>query len=329
MRLCPPWRPGRRALAGLALAATTVRAQPTEPYPSRPIRMVVPFGPGGATDILARVFADRLPRRLDQPVIVENRPGAGGNIGTAQVARSAPDGYTLLGGFSGNFAINPVLYANPSFDAANDFAAVAPFAIVPSVLLVHRDAPWRNLGELIEEAKRRPGELFFSSPSNGTTNHLLGVLVNQRAGINTVHVPYRSAPEAGMAVAQRAAAMGWLSLNSAQPFLQGGQVRVLAISTGARSPMLPEAPTSAESGGPAFDVQPWFGLLAPARTPPAVVQALNAAMTDVANDAETRRVLAAQGAQPVPMTPAEFARFVREDMELWAPIVRASGARAD
>jgi tripartite-type tricarboxylate transporter receptor subunit TctC len=151
--------------------------------------MVVPFGPGGATDILARVFADRLPRRLGQPVIVENRPGAGGNISTAQVARSAPDGYTLLGGFLGNFAINPVLYANPSFDAANDFAAVAPFAIVPSVLLVHRDAPWRNLGELIEEAKRRPGELFFSSPSNGTTNHLLGVLVNQRAGINTVHCP--------------------------------------------------------------------------------------------------------------------------------------------
>jgi tripartite-type tricarboxylate transporter receptor subunit TctC len=325
-------RTGRRALGALALAAASGRgtgAQPAEPYPSRPIRVVVPFGPGGATDILARVFADRLPRRLGQPVVVENRPGAGGNIGAAQVARSAPDGYTLLGGFSGVFAINPVLYANPDFDAERDFVAVAPFAVVPSVLLVHPRAPWRSLGELIGEARRRPGELFFSSPSNGTTNHLLGVLVNRLAGVRTVHVPYRSAPEAATAVAQGAVSMAWFSLSTVVPFLQNGSVRVLAISTGARSPLLPEAPTSAESGGPALDVQPWFGLHAPARTPPAVVEALNAAATEVAEDPDMRRLLAAQGAQPVPMTAAAFARFVREDMELWAPIVRDSGARAD
>ncbi len=313
-------------LAFAVIAAAGVSAQA---YPSRPIRLVVPQTPGGASDALARVTGQKLGERWNQQFVIDNRGGAGGNIGTDTVAKSAPDGYTWLLAYVGTHAINAALYKKLPFDPDRDFAPVATLATLPFVVIVNNNLPVKSVPELIALAKTKPGGLSYGSAGSGSVNHLLGVMLNARGGVNIVHVPYRGAAAALTDTMSGQVQMYYASMPSVVQHVRAGAVRAIAVTSATRSDALKDVPTIAESGFPGFDVNPWFGILAPAGTPAPVIARINADVNQMLAQKDVIERFTNLGAVPLATTPAQFSRIAHDDIVKWAKVVKESGATVD
>jgi len=307
-------------------AASLVRAQD---YPNKPVRIVVPYPAGGTTDIMARLLSQKLGEGLGQPVIVDNKPGAGGGVGTAMVAKSAPDGYTIVFGNIGPNAINPSIYRNLQYDAEKDFTAISVFSTVPFILVVPANSPAKNLKELIELGRSGSVQLNFASVGIGSVSHVTGELFNASAGTKFVHVPYKGGAPALTGTVQGDVSLMFATSLEATPHLRSGKLRAMGISSAKRSPVAPEIPTLAEAGLPGFEVSVWFGLLAPAGTPRAIVEKLNAEIGKVLADATVRARLADLAAVPMHTSSDEFAGMIRADIAKWAKVVRDTGVKAE
>lgn len=317
----------RKTLVVLALLLTPL-AFAQDSYPSRPIKLIVPFPPGGATDIVGRLMAQKLQEALGQPVVVENKAGAGSNIGSEQVAKAAPDGYTLLLGTIAN-ATNMSIYKIMPYDTLRDFAPVTQTMAAPSVLVVTNALPANNLKELITLAKVQPGKLSFASSGAGGSPHLAGELLKLRAGIDLIHVPYKGAAPALVDVVSGVVSMGFKTALSAIPHMQSGKLKPLAVAATRRLAQIPNVPTMAEAGLPDFEVSSWNGVLAPARTPPEVIARLNQELVRILATQDVKDRFAAQAAEPVGSTPEQFRAYIRSEIDKWAQVVRASGAKID
>ena len=319
------------AIAGYAGLPLAGHAQPLR-YPNRPIRLVVPFPPGGSTDILARALATELTQSLGQPIVVENLPGAGGSIGAERVARSVPDGYTLLMGHIGTLAVNVSLYPKLGYDPIRSFAPVAWVARVPNLLVVNSSLPVADFKEFIAFAKERPGQLNYASGGNGSAAHTTTEYLKQQTRISMVHLPYRgTAPAVTDLIAGQTQVM-FTGVPALLAHVRSGKLRPLAVSSPQRLPQLPEVPTVAESGLPgtrSFEADQWYGVVAPAGTPPEIVMQLNAQINRALNAAGVQERLATEGARPMPTTPAEFARLIENEIKRWEPVVRRAGIKAD
>jgi tripartite-type tricarboxylate transporter receptor subunit TctC len=299
-------------------------------YPSRPIRLVVPYPPGGPLDIMARAIGQKLTEAWNQPVIVDNRAGAGGNIGADLVAKSPADGYTLLMGAVATHAINPTLYGRLPYDPVRDFAPVALVAQVPNILVVNPSVPARSVKELIELARARPGYLNFGSGSTGSTGHLAGELFKTMAGVQMVHIPYKGGAPAMADLLAGQVQLMFDNLANALPNVRAGRLRALAVTTLARSPAMPDLPTIAESGLPGFDLTTWFGVMAPAGTPGEIVLRLNAEIVRALDATDMRERLEKMGAEPpANNTPERFAAFIRAEAAKYAKVVKESGAKVE
>ena len=322
------WRNAVRVgLAALILTAGLPVSAQT--FPAKPSRLVVPFPPGGPLDVIGRLIAQQLGERWGQNVVVENKPGAGGNIGADFVAKAAPDGYTVVMGALSTHAVNPSLYSKMPYDAQRDFAPITRVAITPNVLVVNPSLPVNSVKELIAYAKAHPGQLSFGSGSTGSAGHLAGELFKVDAGIDMVHVPYKGAAPAMQALLAGDTQLMFDNLANAMAQVKAGKLRALAVTTAERSKLAPELPTMAEAGVAGFDISTWFGLFAPAGTPPEIIGKWNADVLRILDSPEMRERLIAQGAEAAPDTPAEFARFVGSELAKYARIVKASGAKVD
>ena len=321
----------RPLIAALALfaAAVSPRAIAQQDYPSKPIRIVAPFAAGGATDIMARIIAQKLTESLGQPVIIDNRPGAGGGIGTAAVAKSPADGYTIVFGNLAPNAINPSIYTNLQYDAGKDFAPISVVATVPLILVTPSSSPARSVQELIALVKSAPGKLNFGSPGMGSVAHVVGEMFNIMAGTRVTHVPYKGGAPAVQATLTGEVAMMFATVISANPHIKSGKLRALGITSATRSPVAPDIPTIAESGLPGFEVDVWFGLLAPAATPRAIVERLAHEVRRALDAPDLRAKFADLSAVPSPTTPEQFAAMIRADIAKWAKIVKESGAKIE
>jgi len=315
-------------LAGIALIVGTGPA-PAADYPTKPIRLVVPFPPGGTTDILARAVAQKLAETWNQQVIVDNRPGAGGNIGADLVAKAAPDGYTLVMGTVGTHAINPNLYGKMPYDHVKDFAPIILVAGVPNVLVVNPSLPVHSVHELIDYAKANPGKLNFASSGNGTSIHLSGELFKTMAGVQMTHVPYKGSAPALADLMGGQVQLMFDNLPSSLGLIKGGKLRAVAVTSTTRAAALPDVPTIAESGLPGFEASSWFGLLAPAGTPHDVVAKLNGVVAAWLATPEAKDKLLAQGAIAAGGSPEAFAKHIESETSKWAKVVKASGAHID
>ncbi len=311
------------------LAGSTASAQGAAAYPNKPIKIVVPFPPGGATDILARAIGFELQKAWGQTVVIENKPGAGGNTGADLVAKSPADGYTLLMCTVGTHAINMSLYAKMPYDAVKDFEPVVLVAGVPNLLVVHPSVNAKNVRELTALAKAQPGKLNVASSGNGTSIHLSAELYKQMAGVDILHVPYKGSAPAVADLLGGQVQMMFDNMPVSLPHVKAGKLRALAVTSMTRSPALPDVPTMDEEGLKGFDATSWFGLVAPAGTPKDIVAKLNAASVKALATPDMRERLAAQGADPIGNTPDQFAAFIKSEIEKWAKIVKASGARID
>jgi len=323
--------PCRFTLLGAALIATFT--PPTSAaegkYPDRPIRYVVPFAPGGPTDILSRAFAEPLSNALGTPVVVDNRGGAGGVVGTEIVARAAPDGYTLMIGHVGTHAINPALYGKVNYDPVRDFQPITQVATWPLALSVHPSVPAKNLKELIALARAKPGTLNFASAGTGGPTHLAAELFKSGAKIDIVHVPYKGNAAALTDLVSGQVQMMFSNLLTSGPFIKAGKLRALAVSTGKRSASAPDIPTVAEAGVPGYDMTPWYGVLAPAGLPRPLLTRLNGELVRIVASPELRDRFGSQGIDLVSSTPEAFAALIRAEIPRWKAIVKESGARAD
>jgi len=317
------------AAVTIAAVALSAGAQTSSSYPTKPIRLVVPFPPGGATDIMARAVAQKLTDAWGQSVIVDNRPGAGGNIGSELVAKAAPDGYTLEMGTVGTHAINPSLYAKMPYDHVKDFVPVILVAGVPNVLVVNPSVPAKSVQELIAYAKANPGRLNFASSGSGTSIHLSGELFKLMAGVQMTHVPYKGSAPALQDLLGGQVQLMFDNLPPSLPQIKAGKLRALAVTTAARAPALPDVPTIAESGLPGFEASSWFGVLAPAGTPPAIVTRLNTEIAAWLATPEAREKMVAVGAVIAGGTPEDFARHIATETAKWAKVVQESGAKVD
>ena len=311
----------------LAMGALAYQAS-AQNYPVKSIRLVVPYAPGGGVDIIARATAQELTKRLNQPIIVENRTGAGGNVGSDSVAKSAPDGYTLLMASPAN-TINPSLYAKMPYEPMRDLAAVALIASVPAVLLANRSLPVQNVKQLVALAKAKPGALTYGSGGSGTTEHLAGEMFKSFAGIDMLHVPYKGGAQVLTDVIGGQIALMFVNQVFALPHIQGGKVKALAVAGSTRSPSLPELPTFVESGFREFVVSVWWGVMGPSAIPKDIVNQLNREIVAGLSSPEMKDRLQTMSAQPIGGTPEQFAAFFAAETKRWAPIVKASGARAD
>ena len=298
-------------------------------FPSRPVRIVVPQAPGGASDALARIMGQKLSESWRQQVVVDNRPGAGGVIGTDIVAKAAPDGYNLLLAYDGTHAINASLYKSLPFSTFTDFATVATLANVPFVLVINPALPAKSVPEFVGYAKSNAGKVNYGSAGNGSVNHLLGVMFSKGAGVQLTHVPYKGAAPALTDLIGGTIQAVFTSMPSVIGFVQAGRVRALAVTSAKRSQTLPNLPTIAESAVPGFDVHPWFGLLARSGTPAAIVRQMNGDIAALIRTKEVADVFAAQGAEPYITTPEEFSRILKRDIDKWALVVKESGAKVD
>lgn len=316
-------------LCGVAVLSTLFATGAiAQSYPTKPIRLIVPYAPGGGVDIIARTTAQELTKRVGQQIIVENRTGAGGNVGSEHAAKSAPDGYTLLMASPAN-TINSSLYAKMPYDPLRDLAAVALIASVPAVLLVNRSLPVANVKQLVALAKSRPGALTYGSGGSGTTEHLAGAMFNTLTGIDMLHVPYKGGAQVITDVISGQIALMFVNQVFALPHVQGGRVKALAVAGSARSPALPEVPTFAESGFKDFVVSVWWGVMGPAAMPKEVISQLNREIVASLASPEMKGRLQSMSAQPIGGTPEQFAAFFAAETKRWAPIVKASGAKAD
>ena len=319
----------RRFTTLAALAACGAGRAPAQAaYPARPVRMLVPYPPGGPTDVLVRIVATRLTEVLGQPFSIDNKPGASGMIGAGEVARAAADGYTLLGNASVH-VINPSLYPKVNFDAIADFAPVTLLATVPLVLVVNNELPVRSVRDLIAYAKANPGKLNFASSGNAAAPHLAGESFKLATGAPMQHVPYKGSAPALTDLIGGQVQLMFDSMPSAMPHVKAGKLRPLGVTTAKRSAALPEMPTIAEAGVAAYDISTWYGLWAPRGTPREILERLAAETAKILRLPEIRERYAALGAEPVGNTPDEFAAYCRSEMAKWARVVKESGARAD
>lgn len=322
----PFWSVCARAMALALLLASSVSLAQT--YPSKPIRWIIPFPPGGAMDAMARTLAPKMSERLGQPVVTENRPGAGGNIGSEAAAKSAPDGHTILIVSVGH-AVNPSLYAGMTFDPVKDFAAVTLLAVVPNVLVVNPSVGAGSVAELVALAKAQPGRLTYASAGNGTSIHLAGVLFASMAGLDLLHVPYKGSGPAVTDLLGGQVSMMFESITSARTHISSGKLRALAVTTVRRSQALPDVPTVAEAGIRGYEVSPWFAVFVPAKTPKPVVARLHAEITGALRLPDVRERLASIGAEPIGSSPEELATHLKSEMARWAGIIRDRGIKAD
>ena len=297
-------------------------------YPTKPVTMIVPQAPGGANDAVARILAARLSEEMGQQFIVDNRPGAGGNIGTVAAARARPDGYTLLVTVSSAHVINPFLYKNAGFDPVKDFEPVAMFATVAYLLVVNPSFPAKSVKELIELAKAKPGDLQYASAGNGTLNHLLGEMLKTMAGIDMVHIPYKGAAASVTDVVGGRVPISFQSAPSSISFVKSGKLRVLGVANEKRVPTMPDVPTISETVR-GFGATPWYGVLAPAGTPKPIVAQLSAAIAKALGSKDLQDKMAAQGAEVARTTPEQFAALIKEELPRWQKIVKTSGAQVD
>ena len=318
----------RRALLAGVLAAPVVARAADAWTPDRPIRLIVPFAAGGSTDVTGRQLAQALGERLGQPVVAENRPGAGGNIAAEVCAHAAPDGYSIMIATSGMLAANQALYKVLPFDPLRDLAPVAQVAMVPNLIVVNRDLPVRDLASLIAYAKARPGQVFYGSAGSGTSLHLAGAMFAVRAGIEIVHVPYRGGAPAATDLMAGKIQMIASPMVEVLAAVQSGTLRPLAVTTRHRSPVLPDVPTVAETL-PGFEIALWSGIVAPAATPPAAIARIASEIGTVLRSGPLPAKLAEQGSEAAPSTPDEFATLIRAEIPRWTEIVRLSGATAD
>ncbi|MDQ6618531.1 MAG: tripartite tricarboxylate transporter substrate binding protein [Pseudomonadota bacterium] len=314
--------------AVLACVAPAVPGQ-APAWPTKPIRWVVPFAPGGTTDILARTIGEKLSTALGQPVIIDNRPGAGGGLGADLVAKSAPDGYTLVGGTISTHAINASLYSKLPYDPVKDFAPITLIARIPNMLVINPRIPASNVRELVALMKSKPGTFSFASSGNGTSQHLSGELFKSMTGVEMQHIPYKGSPPALQDVVGGQVSMTFDNITTAWPLAKGGQLRALAVTTARRSPIAPDVPTLAESGLTGYEIGSWQGVFAPAGTPAEIVRRLNTEIVKIINTPDVRERLLALGAEPVGDTAEEFSALVRSEVSKWGEVVRKSGAKVD
>ncbi|SHJ58697.1 Tripartite-type tricarboxylate transporter, receptor component TctC [Roseomonas rosea] len=322
--------PDRRSLLvalGAAAASSAAQAQPAA-WPARPIRLIVPFPPGGPTDIVARVLAERMARSLGQPIPVENRPGANGNIGNEAVAKAEPDGHTVLYNTS-SIALSPALYTRLPYDTMRDLAPVVQTATIPLVLAVNPSLPVHDVRGFVEHVRARPGGLSYGSAGNGNVTHLGAFLLLRSQGLEAVHVGYRGSAPALVDAAAGQVQFLTDTVNSALPLIREGRLRALAVTSPARLALLPDVPTIAETLIPGFEVGAWQGMMVPARTPPAVIARLNAAALQALGDPEVRARLAEQGTEPLGSTPEEYGRMLREETARWGRVIAESGVRLE
>ena len=321
----------RTLLASLAVAAAG--ALPlgalAQNFPTKPITIIVPFSAGGTTDILARIVGQGLTTELGQSVVVDNKPGAGGNIGGSLAAKAAADGYTLLMGTVGTHAINQSLYKKIPFDPVKDFAPLSRVATVPNLLVAHPSQPFKTVKEMIAYAKANPGKITFGSPGSGASPHVSGELFKSMTGTDLLHIPYKGSAPAMTDLLGGQTSVMFDNMPSAIQHVRSGKLRPIAVTTAKRSPELPDVPTIAEAGVPGYEATSWFGMFAPAGTPKPVLDKLHAALIKVLNQADVKKKIAEQGGDVVAETPAQFAAFIQAESVKWGKVVKESGATAD
>ena len=314
------------SFAFLLPAPSATFAQTT--WPAKPIRYIVPFPPAGATDILARLLAEKLSPALKQPVVVENRPGAAGAVGTEFVAKSPADGYTILMATVAQ-SISETLYTKQPFSFARDLAPVALVARVPNVMVVHPSLPVKTVKEFIALAKSRPGQINYASSGSGTSIHMSAELFKMLTGVNILHVPYKGSGPALIGLLSGETSVMFDNLPPSMPYIRGGRLRAIAITTATRYGGLPDLPTIAEAGVPGYEASSWFGVVVPAGTPREIITRLNAEVNRALNLPDMRERFAEQGATPAPGTPEDFGAWIRSEIAKWAKVVKASGAKAE
>jgi tripartite-type tricarboxylate transporter receptor subunit TctC len=312
-----------RIIAAL-LMVFCAAANAQDEYPNRPVRIVVPFAPGGSTDVVARILADKLGTEFKQSFIVENRAGAGGNIGADAVAKAAPDGYTLLMGTTGVLAINKYLYKEMAFDPDRDFTPVSYTSLITNILVVNPQVPAKTVPELLKLAKSEPGRLTFASSGSGSSTHLSGELFKSMAGVDILHVPYKGSSQALLDVIAGQVTMLFDNAPSSLPFIEQGKLRALAVTSSKRLANLPDVPTIDESGVKGYESLSWSGIVAPAGTPRRVIDKLNAAIEKILRDPDVKQRFVGLGVEPVGGPPEAFARHVRAESEKWAKVVKTA-----
>jgi tripartite-type tricarboxylate transporter receptor subunit TctC len=305
------------AAAGLANAA----------WPDKPIHFIVPFTAGSGTDIIARTVSDAMAKALGQPIIIENRPGAGGTLGATQVAKSAPDGYTLLIHSAGHVA-NPAIYANLPYDTLKDFAGITPLASLPNVLVVPPARGWKTVKDLVDQARAKPGALNYGSAGLGSATHMNAEIFRQAAKFDAVHIPFKGTPEAMTETATGRIDFFFAPVSSSLQLIKDGRLQALAVGTTTRSPQLPDVPTTIEAGYPHSDYVFWVGLFAPAATPRPIIDRLNAEALKAISSPEIKERLEALGAEPMPMSPSAFDAFTRSEVARMAEVVKSAGIKA-
>ena len=317
------------AVFAIAAAFAPLSAAQAQAYPTKTITIIVPFPAGGTTDILARILGQYMSTALGQPVVVDNRGGAGGNIGAQAAARAAPDGYTLFMGTVGTHAINATLYKKLPFDHVKDFAPLTRVAMVPNLLVAHPSQPYKTVKELIAYAKANPKKINYGSSGNGSSIHLSGALFESMAKVEMTHVPYKgSAPAVADLLGGQIAIM-FDNMPSALQHVKSGKLRPLGVTSAKRSAELPDVPTIAVAGVPGYEATSWFGMFAPAKTPAEVTTKLHGVIVKALNDPEVKKKISEQGAEPHPESPTEFATFIRNETAKWGKVVRDSGASVD
>jgi tripartite-type tricarboxylate transporter receptor subunit TctC len=314
--------------AAFALWGTAVPAN-AQDYPSRPITLVISFAPGGSTSIVGRVVADKMSELLGQSIVVDNRAGAGGTIGTRAVAKSAPDGYTLLLGYTGTLAIGPTLYPNAGYDPRKDFAPIGMIGHAPNTLVVHPSTPAKSVAELVAYAKANPRKVSYGSAGVGTVSHVSGEYFGTSAGIDLVHVPYRGTGPALTDLMGGQIPMAFAPIPATHGPMSSGQLRGLAVTSLKRSSLVPDMPTIAESGIPDFEASLFYGLVAPAGTPRPIIDKLNTALRAAIASDEVRKRLVTDGAEPTPGSPEDYAAHIDRDEKRWSVVVKASGAKGE
>jgi tripartite-type tricarboxylate transporter receptor subunit TctC len=316
------------AALGLSLAGISMAAR-AQSFPNRTVTLVIPFAPGGSTSIVGRVIADRLSQLLGENIVVDNRPGAGGTVGTKLVAKSEPDGYTLLLGYTGTLAIGPSLYKNVGYDPRKDFVPIGMIGHTPNSLVVHPSFPAKTLAELIAYAKAHPGKVNFGSAGVGTVSHIAGEYLARAAGITLVHIPYKGTAPALTDVLGGHIPMAFAPIPATHANVSAGLLRALAVTSATRSSLLPEVPTISEAGLPGFDVSLYYGLVAPAGTPRRVVDKLNRELRVALASDEVKKQLAQDGTEITPGSPEDYADFIDKDERKWSRLLKASGVEQE
>ncbi|RZN17783.1 tripartite tricarboxylate transporter substrate binding protein [Bradyrhizobium sp. Leo121] len=316
------------AIAALAVGAAFWPAQ-AQDYPNRPITLVIPFAPGGSTSIVGRGIAEKMSEFLGEKIVIDNRPGAGGTVGTKAVAKSDPDGYTLVLGYTGTLAIGPSLYKKAGYDPRKDFAPIGMIGNAPNSLVVHPSFPAKSVAELIAYAKQNPGKVSFGSAGAGTASHITGEYFARSAGISLVHVPYKGTGPALVDLIGGHIPMAFAPIPASHANVSGGTLRALAVTSVTRSGLLPDVPTIAEAGVPGFDASLYYGLAAPAGTPRPIVDKLNKVLRDALASEEVKRQLGSDGTEITPGSPEDYAEFIDKDEKKWAQLVKASGVEPE